>query len=73
MVIEKALYASFWTVTFGPIKPPNTRSDIRAWARKNCKNKFTVDVTCFPGITNEFWTFDDYQDAFLFSLKWSDL
>jgi hypothetical protein len=71
-MIEKSSFG-FWAVTFGPLKDPTKRSEIRKWARQNCKQKFTVDITCFPGVANEFWTFDDEKEAFTFYLKWGHL
>jgi hypothetical protein len=71
-MIEKSNFG-FWSVTFGPLQDSRNRREIQKWARKNCKQKFSVDVTCIAGIANEFWTFDDEKEAFTFYLKWGHL
>lgn len=72
MIFEKCFWGEDrWDITFGPIQAPYSRKEIRAWARRNMKHKYSVDISCSPGVTVEFWTFDDYKDAVTFSLAWS--
>jgi hypothetical protein len=71
MKFEKCDWCSNrWDITFGPCL---NRKEIRQWAKKYMKNRYSVDVTCAPGQFDEFWTFDSYDDALLFALRWSHL
>lgn len=71
-MLEKSIFG-FWSVTIGPLKDPNMRTEMRKWTKRNMKHKHTVDITCEPGRVEEFWTFDDERDATIFFLKYGHL
>lgn len=66
--MEMGQLFDFWYIKFGPV---TNRKEIRNWARKNMTDKYTVDIGCDEGITEEYWTFNSKKDAILFALKWT--